>query len=339
MKKVDFGKKESDAIIIDSAQTSEILSTTKKFAPIAVIFIVIVVGFIGLSSSYYSVETEENAIVLRFGKYKSLEKPGLHFKMPFGIDKVIKVKTERVFKEEFGFKTLSSSGNRTTYDNRSRLDESLILTGDLSVCEIEWIVQYKVVNPRRFMFEIKDPVSTIRDLSESITRKIIGNENSSDVLTTKRDTLQTIIQSELQKTVNKYDIGVQIDKYLFQNVKPPKAVEDAYNSVNKAKQEKKTMIELAEQEYNNTVPLEKGKANSLIKAAEGEANRRVKVAQGEANRFLSLLDEYKKYPELTRTRLYLETVEKLYPRMKDIIIIDGDCSKSGITPFLPLKDF
>ncbi len=332
MIKLDYDKK------IESSSNFQ-LSTAKPFVIMVAIVLVVIFALIGVSSSYFTVEPEEKAVVLRLGKVSSVESSGLHFKFPFGIDKIIKVKTGRVFKEEFGFKTLSSRGNRTTYDNKDRREESLILTGDLSVCEIEWTVQYKVVDPIKFLFKIKDPVATIRDLSESITRKIIGNENYSEVLISKRNYLQELIKKELQNSINNYDIGVEISDYLFQNVRPPNEVQQAYDEVNKAKQEKKTMIELAEQDYNNKVPLERGKAASLIISAEGEANKRVKEAQGEANRFLALLDEYKKYPELTRTRLYLETMEKIYPRMKDIIIVDSESSKNGITPLLPLQNF
>ena len=332
MKKIDFGKN------IEEAPGSQ-LSVLKPFIPIAIIGVIIIFILVTISSGYYTVEPDEKAIVLRLGKVHEIVTSGLHFKLPLGIDRVIKLQTERVFKEEFGFKTTSSKGGRTTYDNSSRLDESLMLTGDLNVCEIEWIVQYKIEDPEKFLFTIKDPVSTIRDISEAVTRKIIGNENVTDVLTTKRDSLQKIIQTELQKSVKKFDIGVSIDLYKFQNVKPPRNVENAYNAVNKAKQDKKTMLENAQKEYNDKIPSARGEANSAIQKAEGYAKERVNIAQGEANRFLALLNEYQKYPELTRTRLYLETMEKIYPRMKDIIIVDSESSKNGITPLLPLQNF
>ena len=334
MKKVDFEKQS-----VDISGITDIASPLKFYLPFVIIGIVAIFALVTISSGYYTVEPEEKAIVLRLGKVHSIESSGLHFKLPLGIDNIIKIKTERVFKEEFGFKTNSTKNGRTTYDNSSRLDESLMLTGDLNVCEIEWIVQYKVEDPEKYLFKIKDPVATIRDVSEAVTRKIIGNENVTDVLTTKRDSLQKIIQTELQKSIKKYDIGVSIDLYKFQNVKPPRTVETAFNAVNKAKQEKKTMLENAQKDYNDKIPSARGEANSAIQKAEGYAKERVNLAQGEANRFLALLNEYKKYPELTRTRLYLETMEKVYPKMKDIIVVDGESSKNGITPLLPLQNF
>ena len=294
-----------------------------------VLIVVIFLGIASLSSCFYVVEPEEQVVVMRFGRYIGLESAGLHFKFPFGIDHIQRVKTERIFKEEFGFKTSNSSRGRTVYDNRSRLDESLILTGDLNVSEIEWVVQYKIDDPAKFLFKIKDPVATIRDVSEAATRKIIGNANVTDVLTTERASLADAIQQEMQNNLKKYDIGVHIVTYKFQDVNPPQSVKKAFNSVNEAEQQKESMIQNAIQQYNAQVPKARGEAKSSIQKAEGYATERVNIAQGDANRFLALLEEYKKYPEVTRTRMYLEAVEKVYPRMKDIVIVDNDVHESN----------
>ena len=335
MKKVDFDRNTE----IVTPDLGEIKVGVKKVIPIICIVGVFIFVLASLSSCYYTVEPEEKAVVLRLGKYQAMEGSGLHFKIPFGIDTILKVKTERIFKEEFGFKTSNSSSGRTTYDNRSRLDESLILTGDLNVSEIEWIVQYKVEDPVKFLFSIKDPVSTIRDISEAVTRKIIGNANVTDVLTTERASLANAIQLEMQKTLKKLDIGVKIETFKFQDVNPPQKVKAAFNAVNEAEQQKESMIQNAKEQYNNQVPKARGEAKSSIQKAEGYAMERVNIAQGEANRFLALLNEYKKYREVTRTRMYLETMERIYPKMKDIIIVDSETSKSGITPLLPLESF
>ena len=335
MKKVDFNKN-TDIVTPD---VNDIWISVKKFFPIVCIGGVLLLGLAALSSSYYTVEPEEKAVVLRLGKYQAMEDSGLHFKIPFGIDTILKIKTERIFKEEFGFKTSNSSSGRTTYDNRNRLDESLILTGDLNVSEIEWIVQYKVEDPVKFLFSIKDPVSTIRDISEAVTRKIIGNANVTDVLTTERASLANAIQIEMQKTLKKFDIGVKIETFKFQDVNPPQRVKAAFNAVNEAEQQRESMIQNAKEQYNNQVPKARGEAKSSIQKAEGYAMERVNIAQGDANRFLALLNEYKKYPEVTRTRMYLETMERIYPKMKDIVIVDSESSKSGITPLLPLESF
>lgn len=335
MKKVDFDRN-TDIITPNSA---DIMAGIKKFVPIVCIGVVAIIALVAMSSCYYTVEPEEKAVVLRLGKYQAMEGSGLHFKIPFGIDTILKVKTERIFKEEFGFKTSNTSSGRTTYDNRSRLDESLMLTGDLNVSEIEWIVQYKVEDPVKFLFNIKDPVGTIRDISEAVTRKIIGNANVTDVLTTERASLANAIQLEMQKSLKKYDIGVKIETFKFQDVNPPQKVKAAFNAVNEAEQQRESMIQNAKEQYNNQVPKARGEAKSSIQKAEGYAMERVNIAQGDANRFLALLNEYKKYPDVTRTRMYLETMERIYPKMKDIIIVDNETSKSGITPLLPLESF
>ena len=335
MKKVDFGRN-TDIITPSSA---DIMAGIKKIVPVVCIGVIIVIALAAMSSCYYTVEPEEKAVVLRLGKYQAMEDSGLHFKIPFGVDTILKVKTERIFKEEFGFKTSNTSSGRTTYDNRSRLDESLMLTGDLNVSEIEWIVQYKIDDPVKFLFNIKDPVGTIRDISEAVTRKIIGNANVTDVLTTERASLANAIQAEMQKSLKKYDIGVKIETFKFQDVNPPQKVKAAFNAVNEAEQQRESMIQNAKEQYNNQVPKARGEAKSSIQKAEGYAMERVNIAQGDANRFLALLNEYKKYPDVTRTRMYLETMERIYPKMKDIIIVDSETSKSGITPLLPLESF
>jgi membrane protease subunit HflK len=334
MKKVDF-ERNNNAVIVE--QAGNYLANSKKIIPVIIVVVIVFVVLIGLSSSYYTVEPEEKAVVLRLGKVIAIESSGLHFMLPFGIDKTYKIKTERIFKEEFGFKTSNSSSGRTTYDNSNRLDESLILTGDLNVSEIEWIVQYKVDDPVKFLFKIKDPVGTIRDISEAATRKIIGNANVTDVLTTERASLANAIQSEMQKSLKKYDIGVRIETYKFQDVNPPSKVKTAFNAVNEAEQQKESMIQNAKEQYNNQVPKARGEAKSTLQKAEGYAMERVNIAQGDANRFIALLNEYKKYPEVTRTRMYLETMERIYPKMKEIIIVDSDSSKTGVTPLLPLQ--
>lgn len=333
----DFSFNKNNDVVDINVKTLKIEEFLKKNFSLFIIALFVSFSFYCIITSYYTVDPEEKAVVLRLGKFSSIESSGLHFLIPFGIDKIVKVKTERIFKEEFGFKTTNLSRGRTSYDTHSKLDESLILTGDLNVSEIEWIVQYKIEDPVKFLFNIKDPISTIRDVSEAATRKIIGNANVTDVLTTERATLANAIQKEMQKSLNKYDIGVRIETYKFQDVNPPQKVKAAFNAVNEAEQQRESMIQNAKEQYNNQVPKARGEAKSIIQRAEGYALERVNIAKGEADRFLSLLAEYKKYPEVTKTRLYLETLEKVYPRMKDIYVVDSETTENGITPFLPLE--
>jgi membrane protease subunit HflK len=295
---------------------------------------IILLLVIGLASSFYKVETEETGVLLRFGRFSGFAEPGLHLKIPFGIDRIYKAKTGRVLKEEFGFRTLQA-GVRSTYSKRNLEDESLTLTGDLNVSDVEWIVQYQISDPFKFLFRIHDPESTIRDLAEAVVRKVVGNSNVTEVLTTERAILADKIQSDLQEILNSYDIGVRIVTVKFQDVNPPDPVKAAFNEVNEAEQQKESLIFQAREQYNREVPKARGVARRTIQEAEGYAIERINKAKGETNRFLALLGEYRKAPDVTRQRLYLETLEKVLPKLEEIYIMDRE--GAGALPLLPLR--
>ncbi len=288
----------------------------------------------GVSSSFYEVGTEETGVVLRFGHFNGFTEPGLHFKLPFGIDTVNLVKTGRVLKEEFGFRTVEA-GVRTTYATKGFDEESLTLTGDLNVVDLEWIVQYQVADPFKFLYHIENPRETIRDVTEAAVRTVIGNSNVSNILTTERAMLAGTIQKNLQKILNGYDIGVRIVTVKFQDVNPPESVKAAFNEVNEAEQEKESMIFQAREQYNKEVPKATGVAKSTILEAEGYALERLNQAKGESDRFLALLTEYRKAPRVTRQRLYLETMEKILPTVDEIYVMDKN--GAGALPLLPLR--
>jgi membrane protease subunit HflK len=333
---MEFGSNGSveDAVVNGSNQFNLPSQGNLLKAIIGLVLFVLIVG--GVLSAFYKVDTEEMAVILRLGKYAGTAGPGLQVKLPFGIDKVFLVKTERIMKEEFGFRSMIDSG-RTTYKKKDFAEESLILTGDLNVSDLEWIVQFKIEDPFKFLFNISDPVNTIRDISEAVTRKIVGDANVSDVLTTERAVLAQTIQDELQKVLNSYEMGVRIITCKFQDVNPPEKVKAAFNGVNEAEQQKESLIQQAREEYNKEVPRARGQAKQMIQEAEGYALERVNRAQGEVARFLALLDEYKKFPEVTRKRLYLETLEKIMPRIKDATVLDGQDGKNPVLPILPLQ--
>jgi membrane protease subunit HflK len=295
---------------------------------------IILLLVIGLASSFYKVETEETGVLLRFGRFSGFAEPGLHLKIPFGIDRIYKAKTGRVLKEEFGFRTLQA-GVRSTYSKRNLEDESLTLTGDLNVSDVEWIVQYQISDPFKFLFRIHDPESTIRDLAEAVVRKVVGNSNVTEVLTTERAILADRIQSDLQEILNSYDIGVRIVTVKFQDVNPPDPVKAAFNEVNEAEQQKESLIFQAREQYNREVPKARGVARRTIQEAEGYAVERINKAKGETSRFLALLGEYRKAPDVTRQRLYLETLEKVLPKLEEIYIMDRE--GAGALPLLPLR--
>lgn len=323
-------------------EDAQIIGKSPNFASYIWIGILAFLFIMGLTC-FYTVETEESAVILRFGKLHSVETAGLHFKLPFSIDQVYLVKTERILKEEFGFRTnaLLEQGNslldRTTYSSESYDNESLMLTGDLNVSDLEWIVQYQISDPAKFLFNIKQPVDAIRDVAEAATRKIIGNANVNGVLTTERAYLADLIHKEIQTVLDKYDIGIRIVTVKFQDVNPPGNVKTAFNDVNEAEQQKESLIQKAREQYNTQVPKARGEAKRTIQEAEGYALERVNKASGEANRFLAVYNEYKKFPLVTRTRMYLETLEKIIPSVNEITIVDS--ASSEVTTLLPLKSF
>ena len=307
------------------------LGPQKAILPLLIVIAMLVFGGY---SSMYEVDTEETGVVLRFGKFSAFVDPGLHFKVPFGVDQVYLVQTGRVLKEEFGFRTVKPDV-RTTYTKRGLEEESLTLTGDLNVSDVEWIVQFQVSDPFKFIFRIKDPVGTIRDIAEAMVRKAIGNANVTEVLTTERALLANEIELDLQSTLNQYDIGVRIVTVKFQDVTPPDPVKAAYNEVNESEQQRESLIFQAREQFNREVPRARGEAKKVLQEAEGYAVERVNKARGETNRFLALLTEYRKAPSVTRSRIYLETLEEVLPRMEEIYVMDD--KNGGALPLLPLR--
>ena len=304
---------------------------SKSILPLVIVILLIVFG---AYNSMYEVDTEETGVVLRFGEFSGFADPGLHFKMPFGIDQVYLVQTGRVLKEEFGFRTVKPD-IRSTYTKRGLEEESLTLTGDLNVIDVEWIVQFQVADPFKFIFGIKDPIGTVRDIAEAMVRRSIGNANVSAALTTERAVLANEIHQSLQATLNQYDIGVRIVTVKFQDVTPPDPVKAAYNEVNESEQQRESLIFQAREQFNREVPRARGEAKKVLQEAEGYAVERVNKARGETNRFLALLTEYRKAPSVTRSRIYLETLEEVLPRLDEIYVMDN--KSGGLLPLLPLR--
>ena len=303
-------------------ELEQLLNLFSKFkASIAGILIPLIIVVAGLGS-YYTVQPDEEAIVIRLGKHVGNTQPGLHFKIPFGVDDIIKVKTKIVHQEEFGFRTLNSSLKRTQYSTQNFQSESLMLTGDLNVAEVQWVVQYQIADPFKFHFKTSQPISNIRDVSESIMRRVVGDKLVTDVLTTGRVEIATKGKILIQEILDKYDMGVSIKSVKLQDVNPPKVVQASFNDVNAAKQEQEKMINQAEEAYNKVIPEARGKAKKMISEAQGYADALVNQAHGDADRFSSLYSEYRKAPAITRKRIYLETMEEIFGRFKNITIVD-----------------
>jgi membrane protease subunit HflK len=284
----------------------------------------------GVLSSYYTVQPEERAVVKRFGEVIKVNDPGLHFKLPFGIDKVQFVATERVLKQEFGFRT-ASIGERTEYSAEDFPDESLMLSGDLNIIDVEWVVQYRISDPMLFLYAMRDPTGTLRDITESVMRRAVGNRLGSEVLTTARVEIANFVREETQKALNAYQAGIQIVTVELQDVVPPAAVQPAFNEVNEARQERERMINEATKQQNQQIPRARGNANRVISQAEGYATERVNQALGETARFRSILAEYRGAPDVTRTRMYLETMKAVLPEVGSVVVV-----QKGQVPPLPL---
>lgn len=296
--------------------------------------ILLVIG--GALSSYYIVQPEEEAVVKRFGRVVALKQPGLHFKLPFGIDTAQMVPTARVLKEEFGFRTQTVQGRTNYRKDQQHRDESLMLTGDLKVIDVEWVVQYRVSDPDKFLHKVRNPTQTLRDVSEAVMRRIVGNSLGSDVLTEKRVQVATSSKAELQKAMDYFDLGIQISTIELQDVTPPEPVKPAFNEVNQAEQERERFINEAEKRRNQVIPRAEGQAQQVIAEAQGYAAKRVNAAKGEAERFSAVFKAYRDAPDVTRQRMYLEMIDKVLPEAGRIFIMDEN--QSAPLPLLNLGD-
>ena len=298
-----------------------------------IIGIVVVIGLIFLSSSFYQVGPDEEGVVLRFGKYVRTTEPGLHTKIPFGIETIKKVKVKYIFKEEFGFRTLQA-GVKTIYSSQRFDNESLMVTGDLNVAVVEWIVRYRVKSAQDFLFNIRNPKKTLRDISEAVMRELVGDRSVSEVLTVGRTEVAQRAQTQTQKILDTYKSGIKIVTVKLQDVNPPDPVKSAFNEVNEAKQEKEQTINQAWEAYNKAVPRAKGEAEKTIRKAEGYALNRINRAQGNATNFIQVWKAYSLAKDVTRRRLYLETLEAVLPHIHKKYIIDPEIK--GILQTLPL---
>ena len=304
------------------------------FGGLSKIFVVILVIILiqVVYSSFYTIKPGERGVVLRFGKYSRTSPPGLNFKIPL-VDTVYKVDIETVRKEEFGFRT-KVPARQTVYQKEGFNTESLMLTGDKNVIDVEWIVQYKVRDPFNFLFKVQDVRQSVRDVSETAIRRIVGNMDFDYVLS-NREILAGLTEKELQSKLNSYEAGVDIVTVQLQDVNPPDAVKPAFNEVNEADQDMKRLVNEAEEAYNKVIPKASGDAKKIVEEAHGYAVQRVNESKGETTRFLAIMKEYQAAKDVTRQRMYLETMQAILPTVKDIYVIDKD--QRSILPFLDIS--
>lgn len=302
--------------------------------PLRGMMLAAVAGLIGLGAwtSYYTVPSDSVAVVQRFGKYLKEVPPGLHFKLPLGADVATLVPVKRQLKQEFGFSTPGAGDPYQTPSDGRR--ETEMVTGDLNAALVEWVVQYRISDPVKFLFEVREPSATLRYVSESVMREVVGDRTVDEVITIGRQEIESEALLKMQALSTKYAMGISIDQVQLKNINPPEPVQASFNEVNQAQQEKERLINEARREYNKVIPLAEGEKDQRIREADGYRLKRINEAEGDIARFSALLAEYAKAPEVTRRRIYIETLQEVLPGIRSKIIIDEQTR--SILPLLNL---
>ena len=295
-----------------------------------IVFAVIAVVVLGAWTSYYTVPSDSVVVVQRFGKYLKEVPPGLHFKLPLGIDSATVVPVKRQLKQEFGFSTPGATDPYQTPRDGKR--ETEMVTGDLNAALVEWVVQYRISDPVKFLFEVREPSETLRYVSESVMREVVGDRTVDEVITIGRQEIEVEALAKMQALSTKYALGISIDQVQLKNINPPAPVQASFNEVNQAQQEKEKLINEARRDYNKVIPLAEGEKDQRIREADGYRLKRINEAEGDVARFSALLAEYTKAPEVTRRRIYIETMQGVLPGIRSKIILDEQAR--GILPLL-----
>ncbi|MPZ32866.1 MAG: FtsH protease activity modulator HflK [Rhodospirillales bacterium] len=300
------------------------------------VIVIALLALLGLGawSAYYTVPSDSVAVVQRFGKYLKEVPPGLHFKLPLGIDAATIVPVKRQLKQEFGFTTPGATDPYQSPRPRDGEKETQMVTGDLNAALVEWVVQYRISDPQKFLFEVREPSETLRYVSESVMREVVGDRTVDEVITIGRQEIETEALTKMQALSTKYAMGISIDQVQLKNINPPEPVQESFNEVNQAQQEKEKLINEARRDYNKVIPLAEGEKDQRIREADGYRLKRINEAEGDAARFSALLTEYNKAPEVTRRRIYIETLQDVMPGIRSKIIIDEQTR--SILPLLNL---
>jgi membrane protease subunit HflK len=298
--------------------------------------IILVIGLVlvGLViwSGVYTVPSDSVAVVQRFGKYLKEVPPGLNFKVPLGVDVATIVPVKRQLKQEFGFATPDATDPYQSPQDGLR--ETQMVTGDLNAALVEWVVQYRISDPMKFLFDVREPSATLRAVSESVMREVVGDRTVDEVITIGRQEIEAEALIKMQELSTKYEMGISIDQVQLKNINPPQPVQESFNEVNQAQQEKEKLINEARRDYNKVIPLAQGEKDQRIREADGYRLKRVNEAEGDVARFSALLDQYHKAPEVTRRRIYIETMQEVLPNLRSKIILDEQAR--SVLPFLNL---
>jgi membrane protease subunit HflK len=289
---------------------------------------------LGAWTSYFTVPSDSVAVVQRFGKYLKDVPAGLHFKIPLGIDIATIVPVKRQLKQEFGFMTPGANDPFQSPAPREAMQETQMVTGDLNAALVEWVIQYRISDPVKYLFEVRSPSETLRYVSESVMREVVGDRTVDEVITIGRQEIESEALIKMQALSRKYTMGISIDQVQLKNINPPEPVQESFNEVNQAQQEKEKLINEARRDYNKVIPLAEGEKDQRIREADGYRLKRINEAQGDAARFTALLTEYEKAPEVTRRRIYVETLQDVLPGLRSKIIVDEQTR--SILPLLNL---
>ncbi|MCH6256520.1 FtsH protease activity modulator HflK [Puniceicoccaceae bacterium K14] len=309
----------------------DLKGTIGSLVTILLIMLVIVGGF----TSFYTVPAESQGVVLRFGKYVRTSPAGLHFKLPFGIEQKYVLPVERQLQLEFGFGTPGGTNPAQFSNSRAgQLEERNMVTGDLNAATVEWTVQYRIADPRAFLFEVRNPEEAMRHISESVMRAVVGDRTVDEVITIGRQEIESESLVKMQEVANLYNLGLSIDQVQLKDVNPPELVRPSFNEVNEAQQQREKLINIAKGEYNKVIPRARGRADQKIQAAEGYALKRVNEAEGDVALFNAVFEEYLKAPEVTKRRMYLETMQKVLPGIEGKVIMDSETTQ--ILPFMQI---
>jgi membrane protease subunit HflK len=296
-----------------------------------IVLLVLLAGL--LWSSIFTVAPEEVGVVLTFGKYERIAAPGLRLKLPYPVQRVIKVAVERQLKEEFGFRT-QEARVRSRFTTAGLEGEALMLTGDLNVAVVEWTTQFRINEPYKALFKVRNLEDTFRDLNEAVMRAVVGDRSVTEVLTIGRQEIASEVERRLQDLCDQYETGLKIEQVVLQDVNPPDEVKPSFNEVNQAQQERERLINEARTQFNRVIPKARGEAQQTIQEAEGYATDRVNRAKGDAARFEALYEAYRRAPDVTRRRIYLETMQKVLPAVERTVVMDEDMK--NLLPLLSL---
>jgi len=309
-------------------------SSSGGFNPrVAVTIFIIIVLFATVVSSVFVVDQRETAVVLRLGRFLRSADEGLHFKLPFGVDRNINVETQVVKKLEFGYRT-ERAGVQTVFSAQDFPGESIMLTGDLNIVDVEWSIQYRISDPKAYLFNVQDQEKTIRDISQSVINQLVGDRAILDVIGTERENIEFIGQENMNEAFASYDLGIRVTALKLQNIVPPKgAVQNAFEDVNRAIQDRSRFIEEGKEAFNQAIPRARGQALQIVQEAEGYYEERINRALGDTARFRAVYEEYRENPKVTRSRLYFEMFEEVFKNAEGTDLIDRNLDN-----FIPLKN-